>query len=162
MAFVIKNMILALGLAFLAHVNLSVAGALPSFGGLETDMTNSLVARNTSMEAACPAGQPPNQAGCSSCTECCIFELNDAGCGQPSVEELVINDYNCHPLFIGMNNVWITECTGSFAECMLYSNPDCTGDGSWGITNEKDYCHHTQYWIKSIQCYQDSGPDARR
>jgi hypothetical protein len=80
----------------------------------------------------------------------------------PAVEELAINDYNCHPLFIGMNNVWITECTGSFAECMLYSNPDCTGDGSWGITNEKDYCHHTQYWMKSIQCYEDAGPDRRR
>jgi urea transporter len=63
MAFVVKNMILALALAFFALVNLSVAGALPSVGGLEIDMTNSLVARNTSMEAGCPAGQSPVQAG---------------------------------------------------------------------------------------------------
>ncbi|EXJ60831.1 hypothetical protein A1O7_04984 [Cladophialophora yegresii CBS 114405] len=162
MAFIVKNLILVLTLAFLTHINLSVASALPPAGGLRIDMTNSLVARNTSMEAACPAGQSPNQAGCSTCAECCIFQLNDAGCGQHSVEELVVNDYACHPLWIGMNNVWISECTGSFAECMLYSKDDCTGDGSWDITNEQDYCHHTQYWIKSIRCYEDSGPDAKR
>ncbi|OCT45796.1 hypothetical protein CLCR_01728 [Cladophialophora carrionii] len=63
MAFTVKNLILVLAFAILTRVNLPVASALPSVGGLAIHITNSLAARNTSMEAACPAGQPPNQAG---------------------------------------------------------------------------------------------------
>jgi hypothetical protein len=64
------------------------------------------------------------------------------------VGELGLNDFNCHKMWIGMNNVtlacpwmlvqdtvedkqvWISGCTGAFAEYTLWSNDDCTGDGS--------------------------------
>ncbi|KIW91631.1 uncharacterized protein Z519_07599 [Cladophialophora bantiana CBS 173.52] len=155
-ALAIKNFaifVAVLAVAMLVNVNL--VAAMPS-----TDLSVAsparlrLAPRNITQQAGCPPGQSPNQAGCSSCAECCIFEFNDAGCGQHSVEEYVLNDYNCHSLLIDMNNVWITECTGSFVECMLWKNHDCSGEDSWGIDNTKDVCHHTQYWIGAIQCYE--------
>ncbi|OAP60138.1 hypothetical protein AYL99_05140 [Fonsecaea erecta] len=157
MTVTIKNIILFLAaLAVSVLVNANLAAALPP-PAPDLSIANAvrlLAPRNLTQQGSCPSTQPETQAGCSTCTECCIFEFNDAGCGQHSVEEIGINDFDCHPLWIDMNNVWISECTGVFAECMLWKNSDCTGEDSWSIDNTQDVCHHTQYWIGAIQCYQ--------
>ncbi|KIW32651.1 uncharacterized protein PV07_04181 [Cladophialophora immunda] len=144
----------ALAVSMLVNLHLAAAMPPPTADLSVASGVRFLAPRNLTQQASCGPTQPENQAGCSTCTECCIFEFNDAGCGQHSVEEYVINDFACHSLLIDMNNVWITECTGVFAECMLWKNHDCTGDGSWSIDNSQDVCHHTQYWIGAIQCYE--------
>ncbi|KIX09335.1 uncharacterized protein Z518_00414 [Rhinocladiella mackenziei CBS 650.93] len=109
---------------------------------------------NLTLANDCPASQPADQAGCSTCTECCIFNFNTAGCGEPSVEQLVSPvTTKCQPLIIGMYSVWITECTGWFAECYLWKNVDCSGNGSILIDNCQNVCHTPGYVIKAIQCY---------
>ncbi|KIY00764.1 uncharacterized protein Z520_03429 [Fonsecaea multimorphosa CBS 102226] len=145
----------ALTVSVLVNVNLTAAMPPPTADLSAVGNAIQLLApRNLTQQATCPSTQPETQAGCSTCTECCIFQFNDAGCGQPSVGEYGLNDFDCHPLEIDMNNVWITECTGVFAECMLWKNQDCTGEDSWSIDNTANVCHHTQYWIGAIQCYQ--------
>ncbi|KAK5191893.1 hypothetical protein LTR99_008377 [Exophiala xenobiotica] len=117
-------------------------------------MTTSVSAMpsNLTLADGCPSTQPIDQAGCSTCTECCLFQFNTAGCGKPSVWTIADPpSTKCMPLTIGMYAAWISECTGWYDTCFLWKNVDCTGDGSIWIDNSLS-CYKPGYVIKSISC----------
>ncbi|KAK5037735.1 hypothetical protein LTS07_001202 [Exophiala sideris] len=105
--------------------------------------------------ATCPSTQSPYAPGCSSCTECCIFQFGESNCNQSLLWDGIVRDPACNTLMIGMDHAWISECTGAFVSCTLYNSTDCTGDLSMTIDNAADVCHAPGFFIKSFDCATD-------
>jgi hypothetical protein len=88
----------------------------------------------------------------SSCTECCIFQFGNGGCNTTSEWLGIVRDPACNVLAVGMDHVWISECTGAFTSCTMYNASDCTGLFSLQITNAAFVCHAPGFIIGSFVC----------
>ncbi|KIW58004.1 hypothetical protein PV05_02556 [Exophiala xenobiotica] len=102
----------------------------------------------------------------SICTECCIFQFGLGSCGASTLWDGIVRDPGCNgiwpreqalgfPGIQGVDHVWISECTGAFTSCNLYSSPDCTGNQVMKIDNSANVCHSPGWYIFSFDCQID-------
>ncbi|KAK5280368.1 hypothetical protein LTR40_006438, partial [Exophiala xenobiotica] len=56
----------------------------------------------TLVSATCPSNQSPFAPGCSTCTECCIFQFGLGSCGASVLWDGIVRDPGC-------NSIWARE-----------------------------------------------------
>jgi len=118
------------------------------------------------VSATCPSTQSPFAPGCSTCTECCIFQFGLGNCGASVLWDGIVRDPGCNSIWAreqalgfpgiqGVDHAWISECTGAFTSCNLYSSIDCTGEQYVKIDNSANVCHSPGWFIFSFDCQID-------